>query len=141
VGCNSAAADGNWNSSWQRAAENFNRHSGLKIAANGASADAIDSVKSKTSRVCPLICETGFRAEGERCVAIVCPPGEKAGDDGKCQKPARKTAAKSRPEREDRPAAAAPSPQQIACTRSGCIEVKSGCRATRGGTYQRIICN
>jgi hypothetical protein len=37
-------------------------------------------------RICPLICETGYRADGERCVKITCRAGHEPNDDGSCQK-------------------------------------------------------
>jgi hypothetical protein len=138
VGCNTGAADGNWNTASQRALELFNKHTGLKLEAKAASADALDAVKAKTSRVCPLICEHGFRADDERCVRIACRAGERINDDNECERVREKkpvaTREESRPKRdvERKQAESPPSkPQasgQLLCTNGTCRPVKSGCR-------------
>src|SRR5262249_40560669 len=69
-----------------------------------ASADALDAVKGKTGRICPLVCETGFRADGDRCVKITCRAGYEVGDDGKCEKIDKKPVVK----RQEEPPAAKP---------------------------------
>jgi Putative peptidoglycan binding domain len=61
VGCNSGTVDGNWSPASQKALELFNQHAGLKLDVKAASVDALDAVKARTGRICPLICETGFR--------------------------------------------------------------------------------
>ena len=98
VGCHLGAVDGRWNPASQRALESFNRHAGMKLEVAAASADALDAVKAKTSRICPLICERGFRAQGERCVAIACGRDETL-DDGVCRKRPSKAAAKPDPKK------------------------------------------
>jgi uncharacterized caspase-like protein len=75
VCCNTGAVDGNWNAAAQKALDLFNKHSGLKLDVRMASVDALDTVRSKPSRICPLICDHGFRADGERCVKITCRAG------------------------------------------------------------------
>src|SRR5262249_4449967 len=64
VGCNTGAVDGSWNTVSQKALDLFNKHSGMKLDVKTASVDALDAVKGKTGRICPLICETGYRADG-----------------------------------------------------------------------------
>ena len=64
----------------------FNKHAGMKLDVKVASADALDAVKGKTSRVCPLICDHGFRADGDRCTKITCRAGYEVGDDNTCEK-------------------------------------------------------
>jgi hypothetical protein len=51
-----------------------------------ASTDALDTVKSKPSRVCPLVCEHGFKADGDTCTKIVCREGYAINDDNACEK-------------------------------------------------------
>ena len=72
VGCQTAAVGNEWNATSRRSLELFNRHAGMKLDAKLASFDALDAVKGKQSRICPLICEHGFRASGDRCEKIVC---------------------------------------------------------------------
>ena len=51
-----------------------------------ASLDALDSVRAKAGRVCPLECDRGFRASGEACVKIVCDEGYVLGAKNTCEK-------------------------------------------------------
>ncbi|WP_027553376.1 caspase family protein [Bradyrhizobium sp. Cp5.3] len=86
VGCFSGQADGNWTTTSQRSLSQFNRYAGTKLDVKVASADALDAVKSKSSRVCPLVCEHGFRADGDKCTKIVCGDGYALSDDNECEK-------------------------------------------------------
>ncbi len=86
VGCDTGAVDGNWNAASQKALDLFNKHAGMNLEGKAPSNDALDAVKSKTARVCPLICDTGFRADGERCVKIACRAGYRLNDDDECVK-------------------------------------------------------
>jgi uncharacterized caspase-like protein len=140
VGCNTGAVDGNWNVASQRALDLFNKHAGMKLDVKVASADALDAVKARTGRICPLICETGYRADGERCVKIACRAGYQVYDDGACEKiETRKPVAKReepKPRRETseraKPDAAPAKPQasggQYICGQAGCRPVRQGCR-------------
>ena len=56
-----------------------------------ASLDALDAIKQKPSRVCPLVCEHGFKADGDRCSRIVCADGSFLNDDNECEKRRGKT--------------------------------------------------
>ena len=78
--------DGNWNAASQRSLDLFNKHAGMKLEVKVASVDALDAVKSKTTRVCPLICDHGFKADGDRCTKITCRAGYEVGDDNTCEK-------------------------------------------------------
>ena len=138
VGCSTAAVDGSWNATSQKALDLFNKHAGTKLDIKIASVDALDAVKGKTGRVCPLICDTGYRADGDRCVRITCRAGYQLGDDGACEKIEKRPAAKReepKPRREPSERAkldAAPAKPQasgtIICNQGGCRPVKPGCR-------------
>jgi uncharacterized caspase-like protein len=155
VGCNTSAVDGNWSAASQKALDLFNKHAGMKLDARTASTDALDAVKGKTGRVCPLICDTGYRADGDRCVRIACRAGYQLGDDGACEKIEKKPAArreepKSRREPSERAKldAVPAKPQasgKIICTQGGCRPLKPGCRIyePRGGSlaYPQERCN
>lgn len=110
VGCFSGQADGNWSTSSQRSLSQFNRYAGTKLDVKTASADALDTVKAKPSRVCPLVCEHGFKADGDKCTKIVCGDGYALNDDNECEKKraakptASKPATSRRDDSEDRPA-------------------------------------
>ena len=101
VGCLTGAADGEWNAASQRALTLFNRSAGARLDVKAASLDTLDAIKQKSSRVCPLACEHGFKADGDRCNKIVCAEGSFLNDDNECEKRRAKTPSASR-ERNDR---------------------------------------
>lgn len=70
VGCLTASANGQWNATSERSLSAFNRNAGTKFDLKAAGADALEAVRSRKGRVCPLSCEAGYRAEGERCVKM-----------------------------------------------------------------------
>lgn len=158
VGCFSGQADGNWNTSSQRSLSQFNRYAGTKLDVKVASTDALDTVKAKPSRVCPLVCEHGFKADGDKCTRIVCREGYAVNNDNECEKqraakPAKPATAKrddgdERPARQRRQSGGAAAGAaggygaaagiagagraagggQIFCNSAGCRPVHRGCR-------------
>ncbi|MGY3495013.1 putative caspase-like protein [Bradyrhizobium sp. USDA 4502] len=86
VGCNTGAVDGDWTIASQLALELFNKYTGTRFDVKVASTEALNAVKSKMGRTCPLICERGFRAEGSSCVKSNCGAGHELNDDGSCKK-------------------------------------------------------
>jgi uncharacterized caspase-like protein len=100
VGCLTASTDGEWNAASQRSMALFNRHAGTRFDVKLASIDALDAIKLKSSRVCPLICEHGFKVNGDRCSRISCTESSFLNDANECEKRAtRKPVAKrDRPE-------------------------------------------
>ena len=86
VGCYSGDADGDWGASSQRSLSQFNRNAGLKLDVKTANADTLDAIKQKSSRVCPLVCEHGFKADGDHCTRIVCAEGSFVNADNECEK-------------------------------------------------------
>jgi uncharacterized caspase-like protein len=101
VGCLTGAADGEWNAASQRSLTQFNHSAGTRLDIKTASLDTLDAIKQKSSRVCPLVCEHGFKADGERCAKIVCGDGSFLNDDNECEKRHAKSPTASR-ERQDR---------------------------------------
>ncbi len=93
------------------------------------SLDALDAIKLKPSRVCPLICDHGYKADGDQCSRITCAEGSFLNDDNECEKrrgkkPVAKRNTDERPSRADRsarerPAPAADVPRRQATARSG----------------------
>ena len=153
VGCLSGSADGDWNASSQRSLTLFNRYAGTKLDAKVASVDTLDAIKLKSSRICPLVCEHGFRADGDRCTRIACAEGSFLNDDNECEKRRGKRSVNrrdsdDRPQREERPIRERPRPEarlprpqassggggQVVCDNIGCRPVARGCRLDyRGG--------
>ncbi|WP_244547646.1 caspase family protein [Bradyrhizobium sp. OK095] len=116
VGCLKAEVTGAWNDAAQRSLQLFNKNAGTKFDVKLASLDALDAVRGRPVRVCPLICEHGFRPSGEDCVRITCGAGFELGDDNTCvrvraKQPARREAppVAAKPPAE-RPTAAEPGP-------------------------------
>jgi uncharacterized caspase-like protein len=85
VGCKTGDIDGAWNASARRALSLFNDNAGTRLDVKVASIDALEVVKAKTGRVCPLDCERGTRASGDRCVKITCDSDEVLGSNGTCR--------------------------------------------------------
>jgi uncharacterized caspase-like protein len=136
VGCLTAAADGEWNQAAQRSLTLFNKYAGTKFDAKVASPDALDALKAKPGRICPLVCDHGFRADGDACAKITCRAGYRVSDDNECEKiPDKKPVATrddSKKRDEDRKQAeSAPSKSQasgqIICNSAGCRPVAKGC--------------
>jgi Caspase domain len=140
VGCLSGSADGDWNAASQRSLTLFNRYAGTKFDVKVASSDALDAIKLKQTRVCPLACDHGFKADGDHCSRIVCAEGSSLNDDNECEKKRAKTpvarhgnaAAGDRASSAARGAApaASASPRatgQIVCDDLLCRPVRRGC--------------
>jgi Caspase domain len=85
VGCKTGDIDSEWNASARRALAAFNDHAGTKFDVKLASVDALDAVRGKTGRVCPLDCDRGFRADGDRCVKVTCDSDQVLGPNGTCR--------------------------------------------------------
>jgi uncharacterized caspase-like protein len=94
VGCYSGNADGDWDAPSQRSLSQFNRNAGMKLDVKTANADTLDAIKQKQSRVCPLVCEHGFKADGDHCTKIVCAEGSFVNSDNECEKPRGKATVK-----------------------------------------------
>lgn len=85
VGCNTGTVDGDWTAGSQLALEFFNKYAGTQFDVRVASVEALNAVKSKIGRICPLRCEHGFRAEGSSCIRT-CAAGRELKNDGSCKK-------------------------------------------------------
>src|SRR5215510_3361112 len=108
VGCDPGNADGKWDDASKKALELFNRNAQTKFDIKLASLDALDGVRGKTDRVCPLVCARGQKAEGDRCVQIGCSAGYVLNSSGACEK--RPEPAAKQPKTATRQEQAAPRP-------------------------------
>ena len=123
VGCNAGTVDGNWDDSSKKAIELFNKNAQTSFDIKLASLDALDAVRGKSDRVCPLLCGKGQRVEGDRCVAISCGSGSFLNSSGSCEK---------RPEPAPKPRTATqdPAPQPRSASPGG-----SKCFSFNGKSY------
>jgi len=85
VGCKTGEVDSDWSASARRALSLFNAHAGTKFDVRLASLDALDAVRARPGRVCPLECDRGFRASGDQCVKITCDDNQVEGPNGTCR--------------------------------------------------------
>jgi len=142
VGCLQGSGQDNWSSASTKSLERFNRYALTKFDSKAATADALDALKAKTSRVCPLACAHGSRADGDACVKIVCARGSFLNHDNECEKKRSRNQAKYNVPRRERVDAedldrkrvqaralrAAQPSGQIVCDAAGCRPVRPGCR-------------
>ena len=67
VGCDPGDI-GIWTDGSKRALESFNKYAGTNLMVNVASIEALETVKARKERICPLVCKTGYFAKGDSCV-------------------------------------------------------------------------
>ncbi len=106
VGCLAAATDGEWDKASQRSLALFNKHAGTNLDVKLASLDALDAIKLKPARVCPLTCEHGFKSDGDQCSRIVCAEGSFLNEGNECEKRRGKAKGSARRDDDDRRARA-----------------------------------
>jgi hypothetical protein len=133
VGCNNGPVDGNWNAAAQRSLDLFNKNARMKLDVKIATLDALDAVRSKTARICPLICDEGSKADGERCVKITCKAGWYLNRDNTCEKKHEKPVATrdEQPTTHDRP-----QPSSAKCVQA-CNAEHRTCSLNSGNTLSR----
>ena len=155
VGCYNGSVDGNWNAAAQNSLNLFNKNAGIKFDVKSPNIDALDAVKSKAARVCPLICNHGYQVNGENCTKITCSSGYEVGDDNTCEKiePKRRAAKREtllliKPQRTAQEPIAKPRKTgEIFCDQGGCRSVEKGCRIVNGNPAKpwsgnkTVVCN
>jgi uncharacterized caspase-like protein len=110
VGCFKGSIDGSWNEDAQHSLDLFNKSAGARLDTRLASLDALDLLRSKSGRVCPLVCDYGYHPEGDACVKIVCKTGYELGEDNTCRKPTSKKLQVNRDRRPEQEKAAVTRP-------------------------------
>lgn len=139
VGCNVGVVDGVWDEPSRKALDLFNKHAGMKLNVSVATTDALDAVKNKSGRICPLICENGYRAEGDRCTKITCRKGYILNEENECEKTGASPAAKNKPEppqREARPSSSSATARADVAFSSGTYQK---CMGPITGCYTRAL--
>jgi uncharacterized caspase-like protein len=86
VGCYDGSADGKWDDNSRKALMLFNSEAKTKFDIKVASLDALDAVRGRSDRVCPLLCPKGYRSEGDRCVQTGCRSGFVLNATGACER-------------------------------------------------------
>jgi uncharacterized caspase-like protein len=122
VGCLAGAADGEWNAASQRSMTLFNKNAGTRFDVKLASIDALDAIKLKPSRVCPLVCEHGYKADGNSCTKITCAAGSFLNDDNECEK--RRDRPVARRDTDDRQRVAPPRPEARQAREAGQVNAR-----------------
>ncbi|WP_461356864.1 caspase family protein [Bradyrhizobium sp. USDA 4454] len=147
VGCLTGAVDGDWNAASQRSLTLFNRYAGTRLGIKTANLDTLDVIKLKQARVCPLVCEPGYKADGDRCTRIVCAEGSFLNDDNECEKrrerkPVAKRDSDERPSRRERDRALRPDrePGEPSAPSAAIPRPQKRARAEGGGSGQ-IMCD
>jgi uncharacterized caspase-like protein len=113
VGCQTSEPEDGWTAASRRALGLFNQHTGERFDVKVASIEALEAVRSRTIRICPLICNHGFRASGDSCVKIICDAGSFLNDDNECEKKRERATAGTK---RQRPAAASSPEKKQAST-------------------------
>jgi uncharacterized caspase-like protein len=116
VGCDPGATSGVWGDDSRRALESFNKNAGTSFDTKVANLDALEGIRGKTARVCPLSCGPRYRTDGDRCIAISCRPGFVLNDDGSCvrrKEPTSRTAIRHEPQAEPRAATKRAEPKRV----------------------------
>ena len=108
VGCFSGPADGDWDSASRRSLELFNKNAGTTLDAKAASTEALDAIRPKSARVCPLVCGSGQKRDGDQCVKITCAAGYFLNNSDECEKQKARQAPSARVERRSREREEAP---------------------------------
>jgi Caspase domain len=147
VGCFRGSASREWTAAARQSLVRFNRSTGLALDVKTASLDTLEAIRKRSTRVCPLVCEHGFRPDGERCVRIVCKSGSVLNDDNECErKRARPThQANPKPTKHERgketsstPQASDPSSRKEIC-RQKCQDARVLCNKKRGGYFNGCL--
>ncbi|MDO9298857.1 caspase family protein [Bradyrhizobium sp.] len=108
VGCSTASATGEWSAPDQRALALYNKNANTRFDTRVASLDALQSLRDQTTRICPLICERGFKIDGDFCVKITCKEGYELSTNNSCERVIVKKRKKESPGVESGPARARP---------------------------------
>jgi uncharacterized caspase-like protein len=109
LGCFDGTVNGEFGTTTRDALRNFAKLAAVNVPEPELSLDTLKIIRGIDKRICPLICKSGERAEGERCIRIVCPAGQTLKDGTCVGKPDAepKKRANAEPEQRARPAPAA----------------------------------
>lgn len=84
VGCIAARPDGIWGRKSRAALKLYGRHAGLALASLEPSQDILDHLKSRSQRVCPIVCGAQYNLKSNKCVRKTCARGQLLTRKGNC---------------------------------------------------------
>ncbi|SEG69545.1 hypothetical protein SAMN04488144_1451, partial [Methylobacterium sp. 190mf] len=84
VGCDPDTVDGTWGPASVRAMKTYNRISHTALEISKPTLEALEIIRSKRDRVCPIECKTLERLVGNKCILITCNSGNRLNKFGKC---------------------------------------------------------
>ncbi len=108
VGCYAGAEDESWDAGAKKALADLGRAS-KRAFPQEPGTDLVTALAKEEGRVCPLVCQRGFVAQGESCVEIVCGEGEVKNSKGVCVVA---PVARPKPQRPERPVVRRPPPEE-----------------------------
>jgi len=100
VGCLDAPVSGEFGTPARDALNKFAKFAAVTIGSGGEiSSDTLSLIRRFDRRVCPLNCRSDEKADGERCVRVVCPAGQIAAKGACVADPNRQATPAPAPER------------------------------------------
>lgn len=84
IGCDAGVADGRWGKKGRAALKQYSNRKNINLAALEPSQELLENLKLQNDRVCPLVCSTGFKKDGDSCVLKACATGQKRNRAGQC---------------------------------------------------------
>jgi hypothetical protein len=116
VGCGPDKTDYEWDDASRRSLENFNRHAKTKLDSSTPNPVTLSIVREREGRVCPLVCQQGFRVQGDACVAI--PQKRQQQPQVRREQPQQQAQPRRQPQQE---APAPQVPRGVICVRGICV--------------------
>jgi len=139
VGCFDGAVDGEFNAVTRAALQKFGKLAVIRVPDSEPSLDVLKAVRGIDKRICPLLCQSGERAEGDRCVRTLpsdnSPKGAGHPTDAKravSLEPAHGASSQD-PSNNATATGKVAMDGQTTCGKSGCQVVPKGCTTVRGG--------
>jgi hypothetical protein len=160
VGCLTGSIDASWNDAAQRSLALFNKSAGTTLDTKVASLDTLDVVRARAARVCPLMCDHGYKANGDTCIKAECKTGYELDDSGDCvrvkstkpeakqnskpdeSQPAQGKSATIEPQSSNRPLSQSDKDFLHKCGATSCSQAMRGClrkQAITGGDPNKCV--
>ena len=136
VGCEPGKPSDIWSKSSEAALAAFNKVARTNYPTKIASTDALDGIRLKADRVCPLECVRSEHLEGDRCVKTVCSSEQVPNSNGSCdKKPEVRHSSKKQIARSDLPETRRKTAVTTRTETPARVKSGRGCFQFNGGTY------